>query len=334
MRFFKYLLLFSTLVGSCIAGAANAAPKDARHEAGRRLYNFLCYYCHGYSGDARTLASTYVDPKPKDFTTTPLNKPTRPVMLLTVANGKEGTAMAAFKNRLNPKEIELVVDFIRKEFMQDKAVNTRYHTRENGWPNHERYRHAFPFATGEIALDAPMESLTPEQRRGKQLFLATCVSCHDRSHVNDEGVIWEARPVSIPRIGYSHANPPQVDAMASATPYSRHDIPLKIAGLTKQQAKGAELFLRDCAFCHAADGTGRNWIGAFMEPHARDLTGEAMTRMTRSRLKHVIEEGLPETSMPAWKSVLTEEEIEAVIAYISRAFHPVIDDSKQKKARN
>src|SRR3989337_1006720 len=37
-------------------------------ELGRKIYNFRCYYCHGYSGDARTLAATLLHPKPLDFT--------------------------------------------------------------------------------------------------------------------------------------------------------------------------------------------------------------------------------------------------------------------------
>src|SRR3972149_1718982 len=40
----------------------------AQVELGRRIYNFRCYYCHGYSGDARTLAATLLTPKPADFT--------------------------------------------------------------------------------------------------------------------------------------------------------------------------------------------------------------------------------------------------------------------------
>ena len=34
--------------------------KRERHERGRAIYNFRCYFCHGYSGDARTLAATYL----------------------------------------------------------------------------------------------------------------------------------------------------------------------------------------------------------------------------------------------------------------------------------
>ena len=61
-----------------------------------------------------------------------------------------------------------------------------------------------------------------------------------------------------------------------------------------------------------------------MEPHPRDLTdSKFMQNMTRQRLAHTIREGLPNTSMPAWKSVLKDDEIQAIIAYVSRVFHPV-----------
>jgi cytochrome c oxidase cbb3-type subunit 3 len=40
-------------------------------------------------------------------------------------------------------------------------------------------------------------------------------------------------------------------------------------------------------------------------------------------LRTVIREGLPGTSMPAWKSVLSEQQVEDIIAYVARAFHPL-----------
>ena len=90
------------------------------------------------------------------------------------------------------------------------------------------------------------------------------------------------------------------------------------------ELRGENLFQKNCAFCHAADGTSKGWIGSFLEPHPRDLTSaEQMRGMTRERLARSIAEGLPGTSMPAWKDVLDAAEIEAVMAYISRAFRPV-----------
>lgn len=311
-------------------GAAKAASEPAPRaevlELGRKVYNFRCYFCHGYSGNAETLASTYLSPRPRDFTKLSPDQLSREKMLETVTHGRPGTAMKGFNDILPPHEIAAVTDFVRQEFMVSKARNTAYHTKENGWPDHERYAAAFPFATGKITLDTPHDELTPEQRAGRKLFMSTCISCHDRAKVKNEGVPWDSRALSYPRMGFQPGDwpPKQVDGISSATPYHIHDRVPKIAGLTPREKKGEGLYQQNCAFCHAADGTGRNWIGTFLEPHPRDLTSpEFMGNMTHERLVGVIKEGLPNTSMPAWKSVLSDSDIDALIAYISRAFHPV-----------
>jgi cytochrome c oxidase cbb3-type subunit III len=108
------------------------------------------------------------------------------------------------------------------------------------------------------------------------------------------------------------------------SPYALHDKAPQIADMTAQERLGEKLFQRNCTFCHAADGTGKNWIGAFLEPHPRDLTdARFMSSVTRAKLATSIREGLPETSMPAWRSVLKDDEVNAIVAYIARAFHPV-----------
>lgn len=311
--------------------AAGSAATTEDLELGRRIYNFRCYYCHGYSGNAHTLAATFLDPKPVDFTSISPGTLTRERMLQSVQSGRPGTAMMSFASVLQPNEISAVTDFVRHEFMVAKAENTRYHTEANGWFNHERYAAAFPFALGEIPLDTPWEQLTPQQADGKRLFMTSCVSCHDRARENNEDTHWESSAVSYPRNQYSPGdqldakkNSPPVDAMTSATPYHLHDQPPKLEGLTETEQRGEALFQQNCAFCHAADGTARNWIGSFMEPHPRNLTkSAAMDSMTRTRLRTVIREGLPGTSMPAWKSVLSEQQVEDVIAYVARAFHPL-----------
>lgn len=317
------LVLFSAQPVS----AANHVGTQA-HEQGRKIYNFRCYYCHGYSGDARTLASRFLTPPPRDFTHMQTQVGQRDNMITSVHDGHPNTAMAGFANILTPQEIALVVDFVRKEFIFDKKENTRYHTPENGWPNHQRYRLAYPFATGEIALDEKPENLSPEQLNGRQLFLDTCISCHDRAHVLDEGPVWEASAVSYPRTN-SVLDYRKVDSISEASVYARHDIAPLLDSANKIEKKGEQLFQDNCAFCHGADGTGKNWIGSFLQPHPRDLTDtKIMQTMTAERLRQVIEEGLAGTSMPAWKEVLKKTEIDAVIAYIHVAFHPLAGDKQ------
>lgn len=304
-------------------GPRPAAGSGAHHEAGRGVYNFRCYFCHGYSGDAKTLAATYLVPPPRNFTAeNPESLPLERI-LKSVRDGIPGTAMKGFHGLIPDREIEAVADFVFAEFVQRKAPNTRYHTPENGWPDHDRYRLAYPFARGEIALDAPAGALTPVQEQGRRLYLATCVSCHDRGRPDVDPVTWESRPLSFPRNNYDHRNP-VVDATTSATPYRLHDIPPTIEALTPLQRQGERLFQENCAFCHAADGTGKNWIGSFLEPHPRNLTDPGfMAGVTRNHLRKVIRDGLPGTSMPAWGSVLSAQQTDAVIAYIDRAFHHV-----------
>jgi cytochrome c oxidase cbb3-type subunit III len=186
MHAWAAVLAACTALSACGPQARAQAPE---HEAGRRIYNFRCYFCHGYSGDARTLAASMLEPAPRDFTRSPGLDEARAAA--AVRSGIPGSAMASFADTLSRREIELVARFVVAEFVQARAPNTRYHTRANGWPDHERYAAAFPFATGEIPLDRPEASLTGAERAGKQLFMGACISCHDRAKVLDAGAAWQ-----------------------------------------------------------------------------------------------------------------------------------------------
>ncbi len=244
----------------------------------------------------------------------------RESMIRAVSIGKDGSAMMAFQGILDDVEIEAVVDFIRDEFMGGNAVNTRYHTAANGWPNHERFAAAFPFVLGALALDTPWETLSAAQQVGRRLFMDSCITCHDRASLEDTGRIWNRRSISFPRGGYDHVAG-NADTISAATPFGVHDIAPKIEGLTDVQRRGEALFQSNCAFCHGADGTGKNWIGSFLQPHPRDLTDDGVKkRMTRQRLRSVIADGLPGTTMSAWKNVLSAQQIDDLVSYIDRVF--------------
>lgn len=339
------------------AQAAAAPPAEATLELGRAVYNFRCYFCHGYSGDAKTLASTYLEPRPRDFRATKPEEMPHARVLAAVRDGKPGTAMKGFTGILDEREMEAVAQFVRHEFMVKKAENTRYHTKENGWPDHERNAAAFPFARGELAIDTPWDKLTPDQQKGMRLFRSACITCHDHGKVNDPGQVWESRPVSFPRDAYctschqdvprsepqgvGHPQRPATHTFAErdgsvpvrpptrpeaqvAANYVIHDKPPVLVNASASELQGEKLFQKNCAFCHAGDGTSKGWIGSFLEPHPRDLTDpKQMQGMTRERLVRSITEGLPGTSMPAWRTVLSAGEIDAVAAYIAKAFHPV-----------
>lgn len=171
--------------------AFGAAAVASLHEEGRAVYNFRCYYCHGYSGDARTLAATMLASRPRAFQSMPPESMPPERIERAVRHGIDGTAMKPFAGTLREREIAAVTAFVREEFVVRRAPNTRYHTPENGWPSHERYEAAFPFARGDLAIDAPEPALSARDRAGRALFLSTCVTCHDRGRADDPGPAWQ-----------------------------------------------------------------------------------------------------------------------------------------------
>ena len=78
---------------------------------------------------------------------------------------------------------------------------------------------------------------------------------------------------------------------------------------------------KNCAKCHAADGTGQTEMGK--KNHSPNFTRPRwQERHSDEELKKAIVEGVKEEGkvrMPAFRSKLTDEQIEALIAYV-RAF--------------
>jgi cytochrome c oxidase cbb3-type subunit 3 len=224
--------------------------------------------------------------------------------------------MASFAGLLDAAEMAAVADFVVAEFVHARAPNTAYHTPENGWPDHRRYADAYDFALGRLPADTPDTQLDEAQRRGLALYLSACVSCHDSG--DNTPLHWATRPASYPRPGIEVGGAPAVDAVSGASVYANHDKAPRLEGLTRRERRGERLFQANCAFCHAPDGSGRNWIGQFMEPPARDL--RQLDAAALARLPSTLRDGLPGRAMPAWRDVLKPADITAVAAYVKRAF--------------
>ena len=300
---------------------AVSAEKDETGSVsvGREVYDYYCYQCHGYTGNAKTIASTFLSPKPRDFTTSSPEQLSRESMLKTVRDGHPGTAMVGFNRVLEDNKIEAVVDYVRDNLMSHNPLTVRYHTDANGWPDHNRFSDAFPFVTGKIPLHTPWEELEARQRAGKRIYMTACLTCHEDGQAK-EMPVWELRAVSFPRKHYSHRIE-NIDALSGASVHLLHEQSTSTVSLDDQGERGQQLYLQNCAFCHAPDGSARNWIGSFLEPRPRDFTVNGIIDgMSYQYLQQVILEGIPDTSMPAWQQVLTLKQIDDITFYLKQAF--------------
>ena len=82
-------------------------------------------------------------------------------------------------------------------------------------------------------------------------------------------------------------------------------------------AKGLDLFSRHCIACHGLDGqnTGVPFADS-MSPPIPLLASHEVQEYKDGQLKWIIENGIFPSGMPAWKGILDDEEMWAIVQYV------------------
>jgi mono/diheme cytochrome c family protein len=104
-------------------GTSRSAPQAQAN--GEAIYQAWCGFCHGDAGDGKGPVASYLNPKPRDFTsglfkfrtTASGELPLRDDVIAIVQKGVHGTAMPAWEEILTQAEIEAVVDYITQTFV-------------------------------------------------------------------------------------------------------------------------------------------------------------------------------------------------------------------------
>ena len=82
-------------------------------------------------------------------------------------------------------------------------------------------------------------------------------------------------------------------------------------------AAGADIYKEMCAQCHGHMNGRASVLGASFYPPAPQLPGHG-TSYTDAEVIWIVKHGIRNTSMPAWRNVLSDENIRQVASFIKR----------------
>jgi mono/diheme cytochrome c family protein len=296
------------------------------------LYHNYCSVCHGDRGDGNSRAKGSLVPAPRDFTKA--SELTRDTMLTIVKHGKPGTAMTGWTTQLNDQEMEAVVDYIRKTFMQ-VALDPRLQKGRNIYAQSCMVCHGDRGQGASIlaGLNPPKDFTTPQARtelsRERMITAVThgrantaMAAFKDRLPAQDiEAVVDYVRialmlPATASAISGTSAHGGRNSTASDdsmAQPFQ--------AGLVGNAAKGEKAYMANCATCHGAKGDGKGPRAYFINPKPRNFIDPGFSKsFNRPAIFTAVSQGRLGAEMPAWSKVMTDQEIADVSEFVFRRF--------------
>lgn len=328
-------LFMAVAAQSFAADAKRPTAKEGKPD-GAALYHNYCSVCHGDRGDGNSRASRSLNPPPKDFTK--ITNLTRDYMVAIVKEGKAGTAMAGWSTQLSAAETAAVVDYVMDTFV-------RLATDPKLLRGRAIYQDKCALCHGEkgagvtnaaIGMATPPRDLsTPQARaelsRARILDSVThgrsgtaMISFRDQLKKQDiEAVVDYVRAaIMIPESSISgtsaHAGRDgKISAPSGPTADMAQPFP---GGLKGDAAWGKTFYMANCATCHGSKGDGQGPRAYFINPRPANFIDDKYRSLNRPTLYTIIAAGKLGTEMPAWRHVLTEQQMANVAEYVFKAY--------------
>ncbi len=311
--------MYGRLMTLCLLATAVGAGDSRAEPSAQAVYGQYCSVCHGDRGDGRSRARGSMVPPPIELS--------RERMLLAVAEGRPGTAMAAWKNQLNSQQIEAVVDYIRATMMLPAVTADSEEGRR-------LYAENCSVCHGDDGRGArwTLTNLKPPPRNftlpGSAQQLATDymrqVVSHGKADTAMPGFASQldahqiAAVVSYVRTAFMAATPSVAETTTPAGPDMAAQIP---GGLVGDPGIGQAFYLQNCVACHGLEGDGKGPRAYFILPKPRNFRHPAARHgLNRPKLYQAIARGTRGTDMPAWEKVLSAQEIAHLTEYLFQAF--------------
>lgn len=112
-------------------------------------------------------------------------------------------------------------------------------------------------------------------------------------------------------------------SVASAAPKAANPVTADEANL----AAGARLYRDHCTLCHGDPGHPKSLLADSLNPRAPQFMND-MADMPENQNFYILEHGIRWTAMPAWKNVLSEQQIWQTVTFLSH-MHDLPPAAKQ-----
>lgn len=285
------------------------------------MYFKLCGVCHGNQGDGRGRAGASLSPAPTDFTSEAVRaRLTRERMVVVVRDGIPGTSMVGYGKRLSENELGGLVDYVRSQFMvsiQDKKVLAV----SSGRSIYIEHCSACHGDNGNTAVWAK-NGLDPAPRN----FTAP-EAVKELSRERMITSVTHGRPGTAMMSFRKRLTPDQIEQVVN---YVRSEF-MQVAdtsrishypgNITPDVTGGKAFYMGNCFTCHGKNGDGTGPRAHFNFPRPRDFTSEdTAASFDRAALFNAIKKGKAGTVMPAWETVLSDQQVADVAEFVYQSF--------------
>ena len=340
---FAAAVSFLLLAGNTLAGERPLKGGPIKPEV---IYHNYCSVCHGDRGDGNSRAKGSLIPAPRDFTKA--GELTRSTMITIVTHGKPGTAMTGWTTQLTNKEIEAVVDYIRKTFMQ-VALDPRLQKGRSLYAHncvvcHGERGQGAPLTTGVVP---PRDFASPQARaeltRERMIQSVTngrpntaMAAFGNRLPADDIGAIVDyiRAALMVPETRGISGTDAHAGRRGAAAGDNDQMQPFQ-STLVPNLAAGKKLYMATCATCHGDKGDGKGPRAYFIRPKPRNFLEPGFrSTFNRPAIYTAVAEGRLGTEMPAWNKVLSEQEILDVSEFVFTNFVRPPAKAKAAKEKN
>ena len=324
------------------------------------LYTEYCAVCHGDNGDGKTRARFGLNPPPRDFTSARAWEELTPERMRTsIRYGRPGTGMVAWEKKFSSEQIDGLIEYIRSQFMHPPASQTLAQEHPQ-IPSQTSSPQAHPQGHSQEALpqSGPQDGARLYKKHcaachgdrgsGAQWTQYT-LNPPPRDFTAAAAQAELSRERMITSVTYGRPGTAMMsfkkrltaEQIAYVVDYIRHDF-MKITdevpatASTKPPAdmslafphnlignveRGRQFYTHNCFTCHGLQGLGNGPRSGFISPRPRNFTAANSRRyLNRPNLFLAISRGKQGTPMPAWATVLSDQQIADVAEYVFQTF--------------